>query len=74
MKSKWESCPMCGSIRINRVKKTLTFNTKKGKVKVPNLEFDECDSCKEQFFGEKANNKIDTYVSSTSKKQTVHFR
>lgn len=61
---------MCGCIKIKRVKKTLTFNTKKGKVKVPNLEFYECDSCKEQFFGEKANNKIDAYVSRTSKKQS----
>lgn len=74
MKSKWDSCPMCGSIKIKRVKKTLTFNTKKGKVKVPNLEFDTCDSCKEQFFDEEANRIIDTYVSRTSKKQTVHSK
>ncbi len=65
---------MCGNIKIKRVKKTLTFNTKKGKVKVSNLVFDECDSCKEQFFDEEANKIIDTYVSLTSKKQTVHSK
>ncbi len=74
MKSKWDSCPICGSIKMKRVKKTLTFNTKKRKVKVPNLEFDACDSCKEQFFDEEANKIIDTYVSRTSKKQTVHSK
>lgn len=74
MKSKWDSCPMCGSIKIKRVKKTLTFNIKKGKVKVPNLEFDACDSCNEQFFDEEANKIIDTYVSRTSKKQTIQSK
>ncbi len=68
MKSKWHSCPACGSEKIKGVKKTLTFNTKKGEVKVPNLVFDECDSCKEQFFDEEANKKIDTYVRRSVKK------
>ncbi len=68
MKSKWDSCPACGSTKIKCVKKTLTFNTKKGEVKVPNLVFDECGSCKEQFFDEDANKKIDTYVSRSAKK------
>ncbi len=68
MKSKWDFCPVCGSAKIKCVKKTLTFNTKNGKVKVPNLIFDECGSCKEQFFDEEANKKIDTYVSRSAKK------
>jgi hypothetical protein len=40
-------------------------------VKVPNPVFDECDSCKEQFFDEEANIKIDTYVSRSAKKQHI---
>ena len=71
MESKWKSCPICDSSEIKRVKNTLTFNTKHGKVKVPNLFFDECDSCKEQFFDEEANSKIDTYVNRSVKIQHI---
>ncbi len=62
---------MCGSVKIQRVKKTLTFKTKNKMIKVPSLVFDECDSCKEQFFDEEANNKIDSYISRSAKKQTI---
>ncbi len=65
---------MCDSSEIKRVKKTLTFSTKHGKVKVPNLFFDECESCKEQFFDEKANSKIDTYVNRSVKSQHIPSR
>jgi len=71
MESKWKSCPMCDSSKIKRVKRTLTFNTKHGKVKVPNLFLDECNSCKEQFFDEEANSKIDTYVDRSVKVQHI---
>jgi len=74
METKWQTCPMCDSSEIKRVKRTLIFNTKKGKVKVPNLVFDECSSCKEQFFDEEANSKIDTYISSSVKKQHILYR
>ena len=74
MESKWKSCPMCDSSGIKRVKRTLTFNTKHGKVKVPNLVFDECDSCKEQFFDEEANSKIDKYVNRSVKIQHIPSR
>ena len=74
MKSKWDLCPMCGSLKIKRVKKTLTFKIKNKMVKVPNLVFDECGSCKEQFFGEKANNKIDTYANRSARKQHIHSK
>jgi hypothetical protein len=39
METKWQSCPMCDSSEIKRVKRTLTFDTKNGKVKVSNLTF-----------------------------------
>jgi YgiT-type zinc finger domain-containing protein len=71
MESKWKSCPVCDSSEIKRIKKTLTFHTKHGKVKVPNLLFDECDSCKEQFFDEEANSKIETYVNRSVKVQHI---
>ena len=71
MESEWKSCPICDSSGIKRVKRTLTFNTKHGKVKVPNLVFDECNSCKEQFFDEEANRKIDTYLCHSSKIQRI---
>ncbi len=71
MKSKWNSCPMCGSVKIKRVKKTLNFKIKNKMIKVPNLVFDECDTCKEQFFDEEANNKIDSYISRSAKKLTI---
>ena len=71
MECKWKSCPMCNSSEIKRVKRTLAFDTKHGKVKVPNLFFDECNSCKEQFFDEEANRKIDTYVDRSVKVQHI---
>ncbi len=74
MESRWKSCPICDSSGIKRVRRTLTFNTKHGKVEALNLVFHKFDSHKEQFFDEETNNKIDKYVNCSVKTQQILFR
>ncbi len=69
-----KSCPICDSSGIKLVRRTLTFNTKHGKVKALNLLFHKFDSYKEQFFDEEANNKIETYVNRFVESRQILFQ
>jgi len=53
------TCPLCGSKRITKVKRTLTRRSHGKSYLVPDLEFHECASCGERFFDRAASRKID---------------
>ena len=74
MESRWKSCPICESSSYSFNSRTITFNTKHGKVKALNLVFHKFDSYKEQFFDEEANSEIDTYVNRSVKTQQILFQ
>jgi YgiT-type zinc finger domain-containing protein len=54
-------CPICGSKKIKRVKRTLVRGYHGARYQVPDVEFDECGKCGERFFDITASRKIDEH-------------
>jgi YgiT-type zinc finger domain-containing protein len=57
-------CPLCGSRKVHRVRKTVLFNVRKNPIRVPKVTFDHCSDCGEKFFDPKACDRIDRFVAS----------
>jgi YgiT-type zinc finger domain-containing protein len=53
-----KSCPMCGSARIKRVRRTLSRIYRGRPYRVPNVQFHECPDCGEQLFSPEAVDRI----------------
>ena len=57
-----KTCPVCGSRRVRKVHDTASFTIGRRKVKVRDLDFAHCQNCREKFFDQAANQKIDAMV------------
>jgi YgiT-type zinc finger domain-containing protein len=58
---KISACPICGSKKISRVKRTLVREYRGKRYEVPDLEFYECSACGERFFDRQASQRIDRF-------------
>ncbi len=54
-------CPNCASRKIKIIAGTLTFQTPKGAVTIPNVKREKCENCSEEFFDHAANVILDQY-------------
>jgi YgiT-type zinc finger domain-containing protein len=62
-------CPICGSKKIKRVKRTLVREYHRARYQVPEVEFDECGNCSERFFDIAASRKIDAHSPAFSSRK-----
>lgn len=56
-------CPICRSKAVRRITGDLTFKRGSKTYRIPGIERDRCQHCKEEFFGKEANRRIDAYLS-----------
>jgi YgiT-type zinc finger domain-containing protein len=58
---KIKKCPICGSKKIRRVRRDLKIDVGDLHFTTPNLSFNECPNCGEQFFDLAAMQKIESH-------------
>lgn len=56
-----KSCPLCGSRRVKRVRRTLLREFLGASYSVPNVEFEVCANCGESFYSPEAIDKIQSH-------------
>lgn len=64
-------CPNCNSRKIKILMGTMTFQTAKGAVTVPNVTREKCENCGEEFFDHAANAVLDQYRPAALKPRRV---
>jgi len=61
MKADWDQCPLCGSRRILKKVGDISIETKNAPVRIPHIEYHECEACRERFFDYEASKTVDEY-------------
>lgn len=66
-----KNCPNCGSSKIQKVCRTVTYFFNNEEYLVPDLEFLECHGCNEKFYTPQSMKKIEQYSPAFARKQVV---
>jgi len=63
------TCPTCGNKAVRPVKRTVTRRFQGKPYEVPDLEFEECQACKERLYGPQAMRKIEAHSPAYAKRR-----